>query len=174
VRADDADLLDRGALPTMRDAFRAGAWVNDHAGVNDVVATNEYCRFARDARRARLSNCDARNFVASALTQRHTLVGGWSYADRAVNAAWAQTHARYDNEHFWDSQLFDDQFQAVARPTTALLDMLYVRYHVRWIFADLRDPPVDVAALDKLAVRRFVGPSTEVWQLRTPERHVLR
>jgi hypothetical protein len=132
------------------------------------VATNEYCRFSRAARVARLSACDARNFVASALTQRNTLVGGWSYSDRAVNAAWSQTHARYNNEHFWDSQVFDDQFNAIAHPTRALLDELYRDHHVRWIFVDIRDAPVDLAALDRLALRRFAGPSTVVWQLRAP------
>jgi hypothetical protein len=174
VTSHNRDLMNRGALPTMRDAFAAGAWVNAHAGLNDVVATNEYCRFDRTARLIGVSPCDARNFVASALTQRHTLVGGWSYADRAVNAAWSQTRARYNNERFWDRQAFDDQFNAVAHPTRALLDKLYRVYHVRWIFADVRDVPVDATALDKLAVRRFAGPSTEVWQLQAPGRHVLR
>jgi len=32
----------------------------------------------------------------------------------------------------------------------------------------LRDGLVDVATLDQLAISRFVGPSTEVWQLKTP------
>lgn len=174
VTSHNRELIDRGALPTMRDAFAAGAWVNTHAGRNDVVATNDYCRFDRAARLIGASACDARNFVASALTQRHTLVGGWSYADRAVSAAWSQTEARYNNERFWDRQAFDDQFNAVAHPTRALLEKLYREYHVRWIFADVRDGPVDATALDQLAVRRFAGPSTEVWQLQAPGRHVLR
>ena len=36
------------------------------------------------------------------------------------------------------------------------------------MFVDLRDGPVNVAALDHLAIARFIGPSTQVWQLRTP------
>ena len=173
VRRNGAGLIAHGALPTRRDAFAAGSWVNTHAGVNDVVATNMYCRFDRVARRGQLSGCDARNFVAAALTQRSTLVGGWAYSDRAVSGSWSPnpvTHKRvsYKNQPFWDTALFNEQFNSVAHPTVAILNDLYRHHHVRWIFVDLRDGPVDVATLDQLAISRFVGPSTEVWQLKTP------
>jgi hypothetical protein len=166
VSADDEGLIDEGALPTMRDAFAAGAYVNAHAGPDDVVVTNEYCRFSLQARAARLAPCDARNFVVAALTQRQTLVGGWAYSDRAVTSAWTQAHRRYNNEKFWNRTLLNAEIHAIRTPTAALLSRLYHRHDVRWIVADLRDGPVNVALLDKLAVARFVGVSTDVWQLR--------
>jgi hypothetical protein len=161
-------LMRGGLLPTQRDAFAAGRWVDAHSASEDVVATNMYCRFDRAVRLRHLRPCDARNFVASALTQRHTLVGGWGYADRVVSSAW-QLKTAYRNAPFWDQALSDQQYDAFAHPTAALLDDLYKRHHVRWIFVDLRDKPVAVAALDRLAVRRFLGPTTEVWQLRKPD-----
>jgi hypothetical protein len=166
----DATVLRRGALPTMRDAFAAGAYVDAHAGGNDVIATNMYCRYARAARRKLSEPCDARNFVASAVTERRTLVGGWGYADRVVDAAWSQRTVRYNNEPFWDRALFHKQHEAITHPTAAVLDDLYAHHHVRWIFVDRRDARVDAPALDRVAVRRFVGPSTEVWQLKPPAR----
>lgn len=168
VHAPTAALVRRGLLPTERDAFAAGRWVDSHSGSGDVVATNMYCRFDRSVRLRHREPCDARNFVASALTQRHTLVGGWGYADRVVSSAWDLKTA-YRNAPFWDQALSDQQYDAFAHPTAALLDELYTAHHVRWIFVDLRDKPVAAAALDRLAVRRFRGPTTEVWQLRKPD-----
>lgn len=170
TQAYDAQVLARGALPTMRDAFVAGAYVNAHASADDVVATNMYCRYSRAARQRLHELCDARNFVASAVTERRTLVGGWGYADRVVDAAWSQRTLRYNNEPFWDPRLLAEQEQAIAHPTAAVLADLYLHRHVRWIFVDLRDGPVDVTGLGRLAVLRFLGPSTGVWQLKEPAR----
>lgn len=152
--------------PVMRDGLAAGRWVAAHAKADDVVATNMYCRYTRLARR-RGDPCDARNFVASALTQRRTLVGGWAYSDRVVASAW-KLQTAYRNAPFWDRTLLTQQYDAFAHPTKALLNQLYRTDHVRWMFLDLRDGPVDATALNRLAVRRFLGPSTGVWQLKTP------
>ncbi len=154
-------------LPTLRDAFTAGRYVDEHAKADDVVVTNMYCRYTRVARVHRGAACDARNFAASALTQRRTLVGGWAYADRIVASAWTLKTA-YRNAPFWNQKLLSQQYDAFAHPTSALLEQLYRTHHVRWIFVDLRDAPVNVTALDQLAQRRFVGPTTGVWQLKPP------
>ncbi len=157
VHPSTVNLVRGGLLPTHRDAFAAGRWVDAHSGSDDVVATNMYCRYDRSVRLRHLHPCDARNFLASALTQRHSLVGGWGYADRVVSSAWKLKTA-YRNAAFWNQTLSDQQYDAIAHPTAALLDELYIRRHVRWIFVDLRDKPVAVAALDRLAIRRFRGP----------------
>lgn len=168
VHPSTAQLIHGGLLPTRRDAFAAGRWVDAHSGSDDVVATNMYCRYDRSVRLRHLHPCDARNFLASALTQRHSLVGGWGYADRIVSSAWTLKTA-YRNAPFWNQKLLAQQYDAFAHPTAALLADLYTHHHVRWIFVDLRDKPVAVAALDRLALRRFRGPTTEVWQLRKPD-----
>ncbi|MEP6814535.1 MAG: hypothetical protein ABI873_03160 [Marmoricola sp.] len=152
--------------PTMRDAMAAGRYVDEHAGPNDVVATNMYCRVTPAALR-RGKPCDSRNFVAAALTQRRTLVGGWGYADRIVSNAWTLKVA-YRNAPFWDQALLKQELTAIGRPSTAVLADLYRRHRVRWIFVDLRNGGVDVAALSRLARLCFHGPSTDVWQLRRP------
>ncbi|MEP7089996.1 MAG: hypothetical protein ABI776_07775 [Nocardioidaceae bacterium] len=150
--------------PTMRDAIAAGTYVDEHAGPRDVVATNMFCR-VEPTPRPHGRSCDARNFVAAALTQRRTLVGGWGYADRVVSNAWALKTA-YRNAPFWDPALLKEEVDAVERPSRALLADLYRTRQVRWILIDVRQGPVDLAGLDRLAVRRFQGPSTVVWQLR--------
>jgi hypothetical protein len=157
----------RGALPpTTRDILAAGRLVDRVAGPDDVVATNMYCRFTPRAIR-RGKPCDARNFIASAFTQRRSLVGGWGYADRVVASAWTLDVA-YRNAPFWDQALLQQEKDAVAHPTAALLDQLYRRHHVRWVLVDPRMGPVDVTALDRLAVSRFHSPSADLWQLRAP------
>ena len=169
VQANDTALIGKGGLVATRDMIRAGRYVDQHAGVDDVVATTMYCRFSRAARDAHVVGCDARNFVASALTARRTLVGGWAYSDRDVVDAWSQTTS-YKNEKFWDPTLFDEQFDAFHHPTHALLDNLYQHHHVRWLFADLQDGRLDVPALDALARPAVVARSCEVWRLRDPQR----
>ena len=154
-------------LPTMRDAFAAGHWVDEHANIDDVVATNMYCRYTRESRIHDGRPCDARDFTASALTRRRTLVGGWAYADRVVASAWT-LHTAYRNAPFWNHTLLDQQYNAFAHPTSTLLNQLYRTDHVRWMFLDLRDHPVDVTALNHLTDRRFLGESIGVWQLRPP------
>ena len=167
VLSDDNGLKRSGVLLTTRAMFAAGHYVDEHAGADDVVATNMYCRFSRAARDAHLVGCDARNFVASALTARRTLVGGWAYSDRNVDAAWSSTMS-YRNEKFWDLPLLGEQFTAFYHPTTALLDDLYTNHHVRWLFADLHDGRLAVRELNALARPAFVRRSTEVWQLYAP------
>lgn len=167
VREPAAAVIRGGRLPTEPDAFAAGAYVRTHSSPSDVVATNLYCRYDRYSRNHRGRHCDPRNFVASALTERHTLVGGWAYADRIVGSPIAAT-VLYRNLPFWDQALLAQQYSSFARPTRSLLDYLYRHHHVRWLYVDLRDKPVAAGTLDRLAIRRFTGPTTAVWQLRKP------
>lgn len=152
-------------LPTTRDAIVAGRWVQRHAGPDDVVATNMYCRNSRAFRSATHASCDTRNFEAAALTERRTLVGGWGYSDRIVASAWTLPQL-YRRAPFWDPTLLAEQYRALAAPTAALLSRLYVHNNVRWIYADLRERPVAVKSLDRLAILQFQGPTTAVWRLR--------
>ncbi len=167
VRAPTAAVIRNGTLPTRRDAFAAGLYVQHHSAVDDVVITNMYCRFDRVSRATLGRPCDPRNFVASALTERHTLMGGWAYSDRTLGDK-RIPKVLYRNLPFWDRSLYDQNYASFAHPTKALLDTFYTQHHARWMFIDLRDKPVAVAALDRLAVLRFKGPTTAVWELRAP------
>jgi hypothetical protein len=158
-------MVSAGVLPTLRDAFAAGAYINAHAGADDVVATNMFCQRVRGSQD---KPCDFRNFTASALSERRTLVGGWGYAERVVAAAWSQRTVRYNDEPFWDQPLLAQEQRAITDPTRQVLDDLYLHHHVRWVFVDLRHGDVAATALDRLADRRFVGPTAEVWRLPQP------
>lgn len=154
-------------LPTMRDELAAGRYVDAHAGRDDIVATNIYCRIGIRQGQLPTDPCDARGFSASAFTQRRTLVGGWAYTDRITNAAW-HTRTYYPLLPFWKPALLDAEIAACDHPTAALLARLYRDDHVRWVYVDLRESPVDVTGLDHLAIRRFLGPTAGVWQLKPP------
>ncbi len=167
VQLSAAQLERGGLLPVTRDMVAAGQYVDTHAGAGDVVATNLYCRYTRVARLARRAHCDSRNFTAAALTQRHSLVGGWAYADRVVGSAWTLKVA-YRDTLFWDRHLFAQQYDAFAHPSRQLLDQLYRQRHVRWIFVGLQDRPVDTAGLNRVAVPVFAAATAGVWKLRAP------
>lgn len=150
-----------------RDTEAAGNWIQTHAGSSDVVATNLYCRQFSVAPQNGPVACDARNFTASAFTQRRSLIGGWAYADWVLNSAWTQK-VNYTRTPFWDRTLYNEQYEAFAHPTRAVLDDLYRLHHVRWLYLDLTDPRVAATELDRLALRRFTGAHIAVWQLKAP------
>lgn len=154
-------------LPTMPDQLAAGRYIDAHAGRDDIVATNIYCRTGIRPGQLPTDPCDARGFSASAFAQRRTLVGGWVYSDRVNNAAWG-TRTHYTLEPFWNPALLDAELAACDHPTETLLAQLYRDDGVRWVYVDFRESPVDVTALDQLAVRRFLGPTAGVWQLKPP------
>ena len=149
-----------------RDSEAAGSWIQHHAGSADVVATDLYCRQISTTGGEPVV-CDARDFIASAFTQRRTLIGGWAYADRVLATAWTEK-VSYTRTPFWDPALFHEQYEAFAHPTRAVLDDLYRTHQVRWLYLDLNDPRVATAAIDRLAIRRFTGAHVGVWQLKTP------
>ena len=156
-----------GPLPTLRADVSAGRYVDQHAGANDVIATNMYCRSGLRPHSRPLPGCDARDFSASAFAQRRTLVGGWVYTDRITSEAKTLT-VSYRNAPFWDPHLLNQEATACDHPTAQLLDLLYTEHGVRWIFVDRRFGPVASRALDRLAERRYRSAKVEVWHLRAP------
>jgi hypothetical protein len=154
-------------LPATSDQLAAGRLVDEEAGSNDVVGTNMICDNVLPPRAQQTSQCDAHNFLASAFTQRRTLVGGWVYADRNQVAAWNST-VSYRYIPFWNQPLLVEERSAYTAPTATLLDSLYRNYHLRWLFLDPRIAPIDVPALNRLARLRLRTPSAALWQLRPP------
>ena len=167
TRESEASSRNAGDTVTTRGMVRAGKYVDAHAGPDDVVATNLYCRLSAAAVARSHLPCDARNFLAAAWTQRRSLVGGWAYADRIVGASWTST-VGYRRQPFWDPALLDEQRAAYLDPTASVLDDLYRRHGVRWLFLDLKASRIDAAALDQLAVLRFRAPGMAVYHLRAP------
>ncbi len=166
-RAPVSDPAHGASLIVWPDTEAAGSWIDRHAAAQDVVATNQYCLRPRVRPDGHTTACDTRNFTAAAFSQRRTLIGGWAYADRVLDSAWASP-VSYTKMPFWDAALYDEQYQAFARPSRAVLDDLYRRHDVRWLFLDLTHPPVATALLDRTAIRRFTGAHAAVWQLRRP------
>ncbi len=167
VAESEARARRAGEILTTRPLVRAGRYVDAHAGADDVVASNLFCRLNAKAVARSGRPCDARNFLAAAWTQRRSLVGGWAYADRNVASAWTRTRV-YRETPFWDPALLEEQSRAYLAPTASLLDDLYRRHGVRWLFLDLKASRVDVRALDQLADLRFRATGMAVYHLRAP------
>jgi hypothetical protein len=71
------------ALTPARAATKAeqaaALWLNEHAGNDDVVATNVHCQPVHPAK-----VCDARAFWVAGLGGRRTVIESWGYSDEAV------------------------------------------------------------------------------------------
>jgi hypothetical protein len=148
-----------GVSPSMVAAAR---WVRDHAGPDDIVATNAHClNQAPDGLRGR--PCDARAFWVSGFGERRVLVEGWGYSNRIVGTT-PPAGLGYAEQPFWDPELLAANDTAFTDPTPRRLAALRHRYGVRWLVADRR---VGVSPeLAALATLRHRGPDAEVYELR--------
>lgn len=164
ARATAAMVEARGPVVTT-GLYLAGRYVQRHAGMEDVVATNRYCQTPPAVVGA--DGCAAIDFTVSALTGRRVDVSGWGYATRAVDMA-SSLNVSFVRAPFWDRPRLEAEQQAIAEPTARRLGSLYADVHVRWIVADSSRGPVGTAALDRLAIRRFASGTVGVWQLRPP------
>jgi hypothetical protein len=155
-----------GDLLTTPELIRAGDLVRRSSNPDDVVATNRYC-LAGPGTPAAKTGCYAEDFSVSAYTGRRVDVSGWAYAAPALKGAWT-SGVNFALAPFWQPARLNQEKQAFTAPSADLLNQLWREHRVRWLVADLKAGPVDVAALDRLAVRRFSGREIMVWQLRPP------
>lgn len=110
------------------DETAAAAWVREHSGQTDVVATNVHCRVART------SECDARAFWVSALTERRAFIESWGYSDPAQRQA-GRHGLRATSQPFEDRELFALNEKVFHDPDRATVEQLQ-RRGVRWLYAD--------------------------------------
>ena len=126
---DNARMLVSGALPPPEgapiplDGARAALFVRDHAGVDDVVATNGHCLSTAT------DTCDARHFWISALTERRVLLEGWAYPE-GFHPGITRTSP------FWDASLYDANQVVFTHPTAANVAALHDEHGVTWLFVD--------------------------------------
>jgi hypothetical protein len=110
----------------------AAAWLDQHAGRYDLVATNVHCRPITG-----LPECDSRAFWVAALTGRRTLVESWAYTDAAYTAE-SVNGKRSQFQPAPDPAAFDLNQRVFAEGLPADVAELSSRYKVRWLFADDR------------------------------------
>ncbi|ADB29614.1 hypothetical protein Kfla_0492 [Kribbella flavida DSM 17836] len=144
------------------DEMAAVRWLAKNSGPDDVVLSNTFCRPPG----ARLRGCDARGFVISGVAGRRTFLDGWAYTQPGMAA-----HGVKGVKYFFQPSPWPDRLELTTRaltaPTPQLLDQLWTRYGVRWIYADPRNGPVS-ATLDDLAVVRFRQSQVKVYELAAP------
>ncbi len=160
------DVRDGVAVVTP-ELVAAGDWLRRHSAPADVVATNRYCTDPRDDAQDTARSCTALDFSVAALTGRRTDVAGWAYSASALAGAWRSPVA-YSRAPFRDPARLQEEQEAFADPSAALLAHLYTDRGVRWLLADLRVGRVDRLQLDRIAVRRVSGRDVLVYELRPP------
>ncbi|RZU51755.1 hypothetical protein EV385_3588 [Krasilnikovia cinnamomea] len=139
--------------------MRAAQWLDAHAGLDDVVATNVHCQPVRTR-----PGCDARAFWVAGLGGRRTLVESWGYSDAAV-AANGVGDVKYMFQPPPDPAVYALNERAFTAPTTADLAELRRVHRVRWLFADRRAGPVS-PQLPELAVVRLTDGPVTIYELR--------
>lgn len=147
-----------------RDEFDAAAWLSAHSGPDDIYATNRVC-LASQVGQDPSATCVTKNFAFSAVSARRAYVGSWAYASRNLGTAWETTAPAWSAQPYWEPAVLQLEQAAFAAPSRANLDALRAG-GARWLVADLRGTPIDIAGLDQLALRRFSSPNVIIWESR--------
>lgn len=119
-------------LPSESSSAR---WLRHASGKNDLVATNVHCRWVKAA-----TNCDARAFWVSGLTERRMLMESWGYTDAAQKNA-GVNGLPATQQPFGDQETSVLNERAFYAPTQQVFDELKAR-GVKWLYADARVRPL--------------------------------
>jgi hypothetical protein len=151
--------VSRSPRAITRDEAIAALWLDDHAGRDDVVATNVHC-----VNVSWVSRCDARAFWVAGLSGRRTLVESWGYTDQAV----AQDGVN-GKRYYLQPAPYPDRFalnqRVFATGAAADVAVLRDRYHVRWLFADSRAAGGVATALARSATLRYSAGTVAIYEL---------
>jgi hypothetical protein len=137
----------------------AALWLNDHAGPDDIVATNVHCNPL-----SWKAACDARAFWVAGLGGRRTLVESWAYTDQAL-AADGQNGKRFSLQPAPYPERFALNQRLFARGDAADVAELRTKYHVRWLFADTRAAGGVSPALATVATARYQDGPVTIYEL---------
>jgi hypothetical protein len=157
LTAEPEDQPSPARLVTQEE-MRAALWLNEHAGRDDVVATNVHC-----VPMNRYRPCDARAFWVAGLGGRRTLVESWAYSDATV-AANGVGGRKYVLQPPPDPQKYALNQRAFTDADPADLARLRQDHGVTWLLADNRAGPV-APELARLAQVRFSAGPVTVYEL---------
>lgn len=107
-------------------ALAAGRWLREHSRPEELIATNEHCRWGST------EPCDSRQFWVSALTERRVLVEGWAFTPS--NYARWRPGLIAELQPFWDDALLKTNDAVFRSPSPTSIQELTGRYGVRWLF----------------------------------------
>ncbi|MFC7529575.1 hypothetical protein [Actinoplanes sp. GCM10030250] len=156
--ADPAEPRARPAMAVRGVEMRAALWLDEHAGRDDVVATNVHCMPMK------ATLCNARAFWVAALGGRRTLVESWGYSDKTV-AANGENDLRYVYQPAPDPAIFELNQRVFAEGDPVDVARLREDYGVRWLFADTRAGEISPRLASIAAIRLQRGPVT-IYELR--------
>ncbi|MBM2618129.1 hypothetical protein JIG36_21460 [Actinoplanes sp. LDG1-06] len=143
----------------LPEEMLAAEWLDDHAGRDDVVATNVHCTPIDWT-----SGCDARAFWVAGLGGRRTVIESWGYTDAAV-AEDGVNGERYMRQPAPDFERYQLNQKVFADGQEADLAELKRLYNVRWLFADDRAAGVVSSNLAQIAKVRFTSGPVTIYEL---------
>ncbi len=135
----------------------AALWLQQHSGVDDVVATNVFC-----APSPYQPGCRHVAFWVAALTERRLYYGAWAYTAESLTA-YPQTGTDYQRGPAPRPERLGLSLEAIGSPSPAVIDRLR-REGVRWIFADRLATPIS-PDLDRLATLAYENADVSVYRL---------
>ncbi len=151
--------VDRSGKLILTEELIAAKWLDEHAGRDDVVATNVHCQPIDW-----VSGCDARAFWVAGVGGRRTVIESWGYTDEVVarhgvnGLGFAQQPAPDILRYLLNQRVFTDgKADDLAR--------LRSLYGVRWLFADDRAFGGVSPHLSELATPRFSSGPVTIFEL---------
>lgn len=120
--------METPAIP--EGALTAGRWLRAHSDPDDLIATNQHCRWGYE------NPCSSFQFWAAAFSERRMLVEGWAYTP-SNQAQWRPGRS-LEHFPFWDTERLQLNDMAFNSPSATSVQRLKQRYGVRWLFVDER------------------------------------
>jgi hypothetical protein len=137
----------------------AAAWLDKHAGADDVVATNVHCEVITSH-----ADCKSWAFWVAGLGGRRTLIESWGYSDQVVPLDGVNGKRYYEQPApFPELYALNERVFTAAAP--ADVARLRDQYHVRWLFADRRVPTGVTARLATVATARYTAGPVTIYEL---------
>lgn len=134
-------------------------YIRDHSKIDDIVMTNRHCWRIQSPFR----NCDSRRWVASAFSERQSLVEGWTASPRATELA--PQGRKSITIDYWKPNLLRLNDTFIAAPTAAARATLW-RIGVRWVYMEYTQP--HARTLAPYATLEFSSPDASAWKLLPP------
>jgi hypothetical protein len=151
--------LDRPDKLILSGELIAAKWLDEHAGRDDIVATNVHCQ-PLDW----VSGCDARAFWVAGVGGRRTVIESWGYTDESVaqNGVNGLGYALQPAPDVLRYLLNQRVFTSGNADDLAQLKSLY---GVKWLFADDRVTGGVSPRLNELAIPRFSSGPVTIYEL---------
>lgn len=155
------DYGSEGGTPLSAAETDGAAYLREHSGPTDIVATNVHCLTPPSA-----VDCDSRSFWVGGLSGRQVFIGGWGYSGPARALEGGGGRSYLEQPYPGDQADWVLNQGIFAEPSRTQADLLWHK-GVRYLFADSRWSPI-ASGMTSVATQVYRRGSVTIYRLHAP------